>query len=142
MITEAELLRIAARTAQRIRAITVKETVPFRTGELRKSIHVTRYGFDYMVGTNKIYARAVHEGRRAMIIRPKTRKALYWPGAAHPVRKVFQKSRKGKPFFREAVQKFADNLDQEVLTLGIDDAVAEELKTSLEAAGLQVKRIS
>lgn len=140
MIPQNELMRIAARTAQRIRAIVVKETVPFRTGELRKSIHVSRLGSGYLVGTNKVYARAVHEGRKAMIIRPKNGKALYWKGAAHPVKKVFQKARKGKPFFRDAVRIFADNFDDEVRQLGIEDSAAEALKRSLESAGLAVKK--
>ncbi|MDO5562524.1 MAG: hypothetical protein Q4F74_02825 [Synergistaceae bacterium] len=142
MISNNELMRIAAKVAHRIRAITVKDTVPFRTGELRKSIHVSSLGYGYLVGTNKVYARAVHEGRKALVIKPKNKKALYWGGAAHPVKKVFQKARKGKPFFREAVSMFADNIDQEAKSLGIESGVADELKRSLEASGLNVKRIS
>ena len=140
MIPQDELMRIAARVAQRIRAVTVKETVPFKTGELRKSIHVSRFGNGYLVGTNKVYARAVHEGRKAMVIRPKKAKALYWPGAAHPVKSVFQKARKGNPFFRKAVDIFAGDFDDEVQKLGIEDSAAEALKQSLESVGFSVKK--
>jgi hypothetical protein len=45
------------------------------------------------VGTNLPYAKYVHEGtglygpNGARIV-PKTKKALYWPGADHPVKSV------------------------------------------------------
>ena len=103
--------RIAARLAHRIRAITVERTVPIRTGELRNSIFVSRERKGvWLVGTRKVYARAVHEGRPRVIIRPRRRKALYWPGARHPVRKVVQPPRKGNPFFRNALSRFEQNL--------------------------------
>lgn len=136
-----DLQKAAARVAQRLRAIVAKETVPFKTGELRKSIHVSRYGSGYLVGTNKIYARAVHEGRKAMIIRPKKAKALRWPsgGKAVYAKKVFQPARKGKPFFREAVDIFEGNLDNEVKSLEIPDGYARQLAAALKAKGLRVR---
>ncbi len=60
------------------------------TARLRQSItHNVRRG-EVEVGTNVVYA-AIHQfgghtGPRT--IRPVNRKALYWPGAAHPVKKV------------------------------------------------------
>ncbi len=136
-----DLQKVAARVAQRLRAIVVKETVPFKTGELRKSIHVSRHGSGYIVGTNKVYARAVHEGRKAMVIRPKNAKALRWQSGrkAFYAKKVFQPARKGKPFFREAVDTFEGNLDNEVKSLEIPDGYARQLAGALKAKGLQVK---
>ncbi len=60
------------------------------TGRLRDSINVRAYARHVEVGTNVKYA-AIHQfggttGPR--IITPKHKKALYWPGAAHPVRAV------------------------------------------------------
>lgn len=130
---------IVAKVAHRIRAIVVKETVPFKTGELRKSIHVTRWGDGWMVGTNKIYARAVHEGRPGMIIRPRRKKALFWNGAAHPSRKVFSPRRAGRPFLRDAIDSFERNLSTETQDLGLDDAMAAALARSLRAKGLSVE---
>jgi len=91
MAGEIDLQKIALRIAHRIRAIAIREKlVPVgkpdpdsgkRTGgELRKSIHVSSVPGGAMVGTNKVYARAVHEGRQALIIRPRRRKALRWKG--------------------------------------------------------------
>lgn len=142
-MSEMDVSKIAARIAQRLRAIVVKETVPFKTGELRKSIHVSRIGVGYLIGTNKIYARAVHEGRPGIIIRPKNAKVLRWPGKSKGkavfAKRVFQPARKGRPFFRQALDIFEDNLDNEVKRLEIPEQFAGQLASSLKEKGLQVK---
>ena len=84
-----------------------------------------------MVGTNKVYARAVHEGRKALLIQPKRKRALYWNGARHPVRKVFQKKREGKPFFRSAIDRFVQNLDKEIRAMALDEELAAWLTKEL-----------
>lgn len=105
-----------ARVAQRVRAIAVTETVPVVTGELRRSIHVTKHGDYYIVGTNKVYARRVHDGSGQIVIRPKSRKALKYQqgGKTYYRKKVVQPPREGKPFFKEAIQRFTDNADREL----------------------------
>lgn len=134
-----DLQKIALRIAHRVRAIAVADTVPVRTGELRRSITAQRYSDGAVVGTNKLYAAAVHEGRRAVIIRPKRKKALFWKGARHPVRQVFQPARKGKPFLSQAVERFEDNLDNEVQSLEIQGEFKEMLREALRSKGLDVK---
>lgn len=60
------------------------------SGRLRQSITRRVRDRELMVGTNVVYA-AIHQfgGRtKARTIRPRTKKALSWPGAAHPVAKV------------------------------------------------------
>ena len=130
--------QLAAKVAHRIEAIAVEKTVPVRTGELRQSIHVSRMGHaHYAVGTNKIYARAVHDGRPAIIIRPRRKKALYWKGARHPVKKVHQPPRRPNPFLRKAADLFLKNVDEELHRLApeLPDVVVKEI-----AKGLKVKR--
>lgn len=59
-------------------------------GGLVGSINYRVEGRRVLVGTNKVYA-AIHQfGGRigARVIRPVRGKALYWPGARHPVKKV------------------------------------------------------
>lgn len=58
------------------------------------------------------YAKYVHEGtglygphKQKIVIMPKNKKALFWPGAKHPVRKVEQKGIKGNPFFKKALRE-------------------------------------
>lgn len=119
-----------ARVAQRIRAIAVTETVPVVTGELRRSIHVTKKGDYYIVGTNKVYARRVHDGSGQIVIRAKSRKALKFQsgGKTYIRKKVIQPPRKGKPFFKNAILAFTKNANQELA------AIAPELNAELRKA--------
>ena len=153
MAGEVDLQKVALRIAHRIRAIAIQEKlVPVgkpdpdsgkRTGgELRKSIHVSSVPGGAMVGTNKVYARAVHEGRQALIIRPRRRKALRWKGGDGKylfAKKVFQPARKGRPFFRSAADLFEQNLDKEIAGIALDDELAEHLAASLRKQGVDVK---
>ncbi|CAM1378272.1 hypothetical protein FF3_00426 [Fretibacterium fastidiosum] len=153
MAGEVDLQKVALRIAHRIRAIAIREKlVPVgkpdpdsgkRTGgELRKSIHVSSVPGGAMVGTNKVYARAVHEGRQALIIRPRRRKALRWKGGEGKylfAKKVFQPARKGRPFFRSAADLFEQNLDKEIAGIALDDELAEHLAANLRKQGIDVK---
>ena len=145
-----DLQKVALRIAHRIRAIAIREKlVPVgkpdpdsgkRTGgELRKSIHVSSVPGGAMVGTNKVYARAVHEGRQALAIRPRRKRALAWDGARHPVKKVFQPARKGKPFFRSAADLFEQNLDKEIAGIALDKELAEHLAAHLRKQGIDAR---
>lgn len=90
-----------------------KVLTPVDTGNLRAS-HQMRLtssvnGVTGEVFTKVKYALAVHEGRRAIVIRPKSKKALafYWHGQ-HMVRKwVHQPARHGKPWLRDALREVA-----------------------------------
>lgn len=163
MASDIDLQKIALRIAHRIRAIAIREklvpvgkgskqwTVTTKRGktivggqtktggELRKSIHVSSVPGGAMVGTNKVYARAVHEGRQAMIIRPRRKRALAWEGAKHPVKKVFQPARKGKPFFRSAADLFEQNLDKEIAGIALDKELAEHLAAHLRKQGIDAR---
>lgn len=153
MAGEIDLQKVALRIAHRIRAIAIREKlVPVgkpdpdsgkRTGgELRKSIHVSSVPGGAMVGTNKVYARAVHEGRQALVIRPRRRKALRWKGGEGKyffAKKVFQPARKGKPFFRSAADLFQANLDKEIAGIALDDELARHLAANLRKQGIDAK---
>lgn len=154
--------KVALRIAQRIRGIAVKETVPVgkgskrwrittkkgqvidggrdkQGGELRRSVSVSKYGDGAIVATNKAYARAVHEGRKAIVIRPRKKRALAWNGGNSVAKKVFQPAREGQPFFREAVDQFETNLDNEIQVLQLEDGLADQLRAALQNKGLKVE---
>lgn len=61
------------------------------------------------VFTKVKYARAVHNGRRAVTIRPKYRKALHfwWHGREHFAKVVHQPARRGRPWLRTALREVA-----------------------------------
>lgn len=84
-----------------------KELAPVDTGRLRASINHTvsggRVRFSVQIGTNVDYAADVEYGTAPHIIRPKTKRALYWPGAAHPVARVNHPGTSPRPFMRPAI---------------------------------------
>lgn len=134
-----DLQMLSLQIAERIRDhATEAGFAPVVTGELRKAHVVQPYGAtDAVLSANTPYARSVHDGRPAITIRPKGRKALLWNGAAHPVRVVHQPARSGNPWLRRAVGMLtAEGLDFLTPTFGPE--VAAELAAALRAQGLTV----
>ena len=97
--------------------------IPFLSGDLRKSITSELIGRGIArVGSPLPYARAVHDGRKALTIRPNVQKNPPYGKRKHKdpkrarlkfkvggvtvfAKKVHQKARKGRPFFREAIDE-------------------------------------
>ena len=89
------------------------------TGHLRRGIGNFRRGMTVTVHTSNIkYAVMVEKGTKSHIIRPKNKKALYWKGATHPVKKVNHPGSKAKPYLIPAFEKeipyFVENLKEVV----------------------------
>jgi HK97 gp10 family phage protein len=84
-----------------------KSLTPVNTGRLRSSIVQVpsggRFTFTVTIGTNVEYAADVEYGTAPHVIYPKDKKALFWPGAAHPVAKVNHPGTRAQPFMRPAV---------------------------------------
>lgn len=86
-------------------------------GILRESLHLQgsfRYQVgndELLVGTNVPYAAAHQFGLPAHTIRPKSGKALMWPGAKHPVKKVEHPGLKARPFLGLSIEDEAAILD-------------------------------
>lgn len=97
-----------------------KREAPVRTGNLRRTItsRVERGGDRGVIGTNATYARAVHDGSRPHLIRPRQAKALYWKGARHPVRVVNHPGSRGNPFFERAIQASRAQVARELAAWG------------------------
>lgn len=85
-----------------------RRRAPVDTGRLRSSIVSRAEGggrsVGYVVGSNVVYARAIEFGRDEMDIFPKNKKALFWPGAAHPVAKVHVPEIEARPYLRPAIE--------------------------------------
>lgn len=94
-----------AKTAFRIQAA-ARSNVPVRTGRLRQSISVNINPDKTVatIGSNVEYASAVEFGARPHVIKPKTKKALFWKGAAHPVKSVNHPGMQGKFYLTRAFQ--------------------------------------
>ena len=109
---DAVVLQIAERLRDKG---TEQGRIPFLTGDLRKSVQTERVGHGVAsVGSNLSYARAVHDGRPAITIKPKKNRKngklrFTVGGKTVFAKEVHQKARKGKPFLKEA----ADEMDSE-----------------------------
>lgn len=137
------LQQITLQVAEKLREIALRQgNVPFLTGDLRKA-HVTEPigTTDAILTANTPYARAVHDGRPAITIRPKRAPRLVWAGAdgvrrgaAH----VNQPARTGNPWLARSVEELErEGLDFLAPQLGQD--VADELSAALRARGLTVR---
>jgi HK97 gp10 family phage protein len=85
-----------------------RRRAPVDTGRLRSSIvhRVEERGarfYDVSVGTNVNYAEDVEKGTRPHRIYPRKKKALYWPGAMHPVAYVDHPGTRPQPFLEPAI---------------------------------------
>jgi hypothetical protein len=87
-----------------------KKFVPVRTSNLLHSISASLSpdGSKGTLTAGAKYARFVHEGTGLfgpykILIKPKTKKALFWEGAPHPYRSV--KGQKPNPFFLRAINQ-------------------------------------
>ena len=86
-----------------------------KTGHLRRSISVDMGNLEATIHTSNVkYAVMVEKGAKAHIIKPKSKKALYWKGASHPVKQVNHPGSKAKPYlipaFEKEVPYFVDKL--------------------------------
>lgn len=72
---------------------------PVDTGHLKSSIGppVTSEMMT-KVASHADYSKPVHDGSGPHVITPKAKKALYWPGAAHPVRRVNHPGNRANPY--------------------------------------------
>lgn len=66
------------------------------------------------VGTDDPVGRYVVEGTRPHVIYPRDKKALYWPGARHPVGVVHHPGTRANPFLQRAADKAGRDMEAEV----------------------------
>lgn len=86
-----------------------------KTGMLRRNIRATSQGLKGKVGPDlniTPYALYVHEGTRPYVIRPKQKKALYWPGAKYPVKKVKHPGIKANPYVEKTFNEIKQPVEQ------------------------------
>lgn len=117
------VLKVTLKVLNRSKVLT-----PVDTGNLRAS-----HQFKIKNGATKItgevftrvkYARAVHDGRRATIIRPKTKQALafHWHGQPMVRKWVSQPARRGRPWMRDALREVAGSEGYKMQSAAAADA--------------------
>ena len=78
---------------------------PVRSGKLRASIVARDIGSSGCGFYSVAYGKLVVEGTRPHVIMPRVERALFWPGAGHPVRRVRHPGTKPDRFPERAVQR-------------------------------------
>lgn len=93
----------------------MRREVPVKSGKLSRNIEARADGLEGSVGPNlqvTPYAIYVHEGTRPHIIRPRTMKALYWKGAAHPWKVIHHPGTKANPFVERTFNEVLSPVQQ------------------------------
>lgn len=138
---------LIAKLAQRLRTLAIEEAPVGRNSErhrhtqLRDSIkeHILS-NTEAVVGPNVPYARAVHDGRPPMVIKPARKKALYWKGAAHPVKAVRHPGIRPNPYLARAAQRFTTEPLPPDIRAYVGESMARQLEAHFKSLGLEVKR--
>jgi len=88
----------------------IRREAPTDHGRLAGSFEMEQAGDNWRIYSNVEYALNVHEGTgihgpegKYIEIFPVNKKALYWPGAPHPVKRVLHPGQKGNPYADRAM---------------------------------------
>lgn len=116
--TKSELEGARDRASRRLRARERIETGS--AGALRASITIIPEGsLGARIGPRGVsYAKFVHDGTRPHLILPRVKKALYWPGADHPVRRVNHPGTPPNPFAERTKQGEQGRVKEEYMRAG------------------------
>ena len=90
---------------------TVEGVVPWRSGFLAQTFKAELSSGMLTWSPTASYAPFVEFGTAPHVILPKEKKALYWPGAAHPVAKVNHPGTKANQFMERIVAASQDEID-------------------------------
>lgn len=93
------------RTAAEMLLVALQAEAPVRSGRLRASIVARHKGANGYAFSSVAYGKLVVQGTRPHLILPRARRALFWPGAGHPVRRVRHPGTKPDHFPERAVQR-------------------------------------
>jgi hypothetical protein len=92
---------------------TTRATVPWRTGFLTQTFKAELTTGMLRWFPTASYAPFVEFGTKPHMIYPKDKMALYWPGAAHPVKSVSHPGTKANPFMERIVEASQDEINEQ-----------------------------
>ena len=102
-VTMREMRAAADRSLTRLQK-RERQEMPRRSGKMASSVQKRIEGMGGRVGPRIFYAPYVHDGTKPHTILPRNKKALWWPGAAHPVRRVQHPGTKPNPFVERTLK--------------------------------------
>lgn len=93
-----------------------QDAAPVDTGNLKNSIGVDfdGDGLGFEAGPTASYGADVEYGTAPHVITPRTAKALYWPGAEHPVKRVQHPGTAPQPYMIPSFTRHAEKAGQAV----------------------------
>ena len=84
----------------------IRKEAPVDHGRLAGSFQLDQVDdLTYRIWSGVEYALAVHEGTKPHVIEPKNKKALYWDGAKHPVKRVMHPGTQANPYADRAIEQ-------------------------------------
>ena len=96
-----------------VKILKVKKWKNINTNKNKKLYDLTVDKIHSFVASGIIISNSyVHQGTRAYMIFPKTKKALYWKGALHPVRKVNHPGIRANPFVERTANEATSPVNQ------------------------------
>jgi len=109
------LQRAIAQSWQILAKNTTARTVPVRTGFLLQSFGGSVSGLSAIWGPDRThrtsYSSFVEFGTRPHVIEAKDKKALYWKGADHPVKRVNHPGSAANPFMERILDASRDEIN-------------------------------
>lgn len=91
----------------------VRKEAPVDHGRLAGSFQLDQVDdLSYRIWSGVEYALAVHEGTKPHVIEPKKKKALYWDGARHPVKRVMHPGTQANPYADRAIEQASSRSDE------------------------------
>ncbi|MFN2636906.1 MAG: HK97 gp10 family phage protein [Gemmatimonadaceae bacterium] len=88
--------------------------VPVDTSNLKNSIgpDLDDDGMGFEAGPTANYGAAIEFGSEPHVIKAKNAKALFWPGAEHPVKQVNHPGNAPQPYMRPAFEQAVEPIDK------------------------------
>jgi hypothetical protein len=96
-----------------------------RTSHARQALHggveggINEYSIYLSHGVE--YGEILEEGSKPHVIKPKNKKALYWKGAAHPVKEVHHPGTKGFKTIETTLERNKERIKNTVIDYWSDD---------------------
>lgn len=91
----------------------IRKEAPVDHGRLAGSFQLDQVDdLTYRIWSGVEYALAVHEGTKPHVIEPKNKKALYWDGAKHPVRRVMHPGTQANPYADRAIEQASSRMNE------------------------------
>lgn len=102
----------------------IAREAPVDHGRLAGSFLIEQQSpLQWMIYTLVEYALAVHNGTAPHTIYPVNAKALFWPGALHPVKKVNHPGTAANPFAERAIDNTSARVD-DFARIAVDEVMA------------------